>query len=100
MSVHLIHPSADPRSVGDLDAGKPGWPNVLWPTLRRTRVGALGEIGRLLHWTGVIAAGLCVLLAIEFLVEGWATHLSRDLLCAALALIFGARALRWMMTRE
>ncbi|MBS0334798.1 MAG: hypothetical protein JSS35_18665 [Proteobacteria bacterium] len=88
MSTHLIK------------ADKAGWPNVLWPTARRPRVGIVGEVGRLLHWTGVIAAAMCVLLAIEFLVEGWATHLSRNLLGCAAALTFGARGLRWLLSRE
>ena len=95
MSIHLTQ-----SSVERARAAKPGWPNALWPTQRRTRVGPVGEIGRLLHWTGVIAAGLCVLLAIEFLVEGWATHLSRNLLAAAVALTFGARGVRWLLARE
>lgn len=76
------------------------WPNLLWPTARRRRVGAAGEVGRLLHWTGAIAGGLCVLLAIEFLVEGWATGLSVALLAIAGALVFGARGLRWLLARE
>jgi hypothetical protein len=90
LSIHLIHPAS----------AKTAWPNVLWPTLRRARVGVVGEIGRLMHWTGVIAAGLCVLLAIEFLVEGWATHLSRNLLLVSVALTFGARGVRWLLARE
>ncbi|MBS0362010.1 MAG: hypothetical protein JSR98_11560 [Proteobacteria bacterium] len=77
-----------------------GWPNLLWPTAKRRRVGVVGEIGRVLHWTGVIAAGLCALLAAEFLIEGWATRLSLYLLAVAVALIFGARGLRWLLARE
>ena len=76
------------------------WPSLLWPTARRRRVGAAGEAGRLLHWTGVIAAGLCVMLALEFLVEGWATGLSLALLAVAVALVFTARGLRWLLARE
>ena len=76
------------------------WSNLIWPTVRRRRVGVGGEIGRLLHWTGAIGAGLCVLLAIEFLVEGWATGLARDLLIAAVALTFGARGVRYLLARE
>jgi hypothetical protein len=74
--------------------------NIIWPSLKRSDVGALGALGRLLHWTGVIAAGLCALLAVEFLVEGWAMGLSRALLLTALALAFGSRALRYVLTRE
>ena len=74
--------------------------NVLWPSLKRARVGVAGSFARFLHWTGVIAAGLCALMAVEFLVEGWATDLSRSLLIAALALAFGTRAIRYMLARE
>ena len=76
------------------------WPNLLWPSFRRRDVGAAGTLGRFIHWTGVVAAGLCALLAAEFAVEGWATHLSRPLLIAALALALGARALRFVLARE
>jgi hypothetical protein len=74
--------------------------NIIWPALKRRDVGAAGALGRLIHWAGVIAAGLCALLAIEFMVEGWATHLSRTLLALALGLAFGTRALRYVLTRE
>ena len=76
------------------------WLNVLWPNLKRADVGAAGAFGRLLHWAGIIVAGLCALLAVEFAVEGWATHLSRSLLVAALALTFGTRGLRYVLARE
>jgi len=76
------------------------WPNVFWPSFRRRDVGAAGALGRLIHWTGVILAGLCALLAVEFAVEGWATHLSHSLLIAAVVLTFGGRALRYMLARE
>jgi uncharacterized protein (DUF2062 family) len=76
------------------------WPNLLWPSLKRRSVGAAGTLGRFIHWTGVVAAGLCALLAGEFAIEGWATHLSRPLLIAALALTFGTRALRFVLARE
>ena len=85
-----------PRS----DSTLAGWPNLLWPIARRQRVGVVGEIGRVLHWTGVIAAGLCALLAAEFLIEGWATRLSLYLLAATAVLVFAARGLRWLMARE
>ena len=42
----------------------------------------------------------CALLAIEFAVEGWATHLSRTLLVTALLLTFGTRAVRYVLARE
>lgn len=74
--------------------------NFIWPSLRRRDVGAAGALGRVIHWLGVIAAGLCALLAVELAVEGWATHLSRTLLVAALILTFGARALRYLLARE
>jgi hypothetical protein len=74
--------------------------NFIWPVLKRRDVGAAGTFGRFLHWTGVIVAGLCALLAVELMVEGWATHLSRSLLIAAVALTFGTRALRYMLARE
>ncbi|MFI4949688.1 MAG: hypothetical protein ACHP7A_01470, partial [Caulobacterales bacterium] len=67
---------------------------------RRRDVGAAGALGRLIHWLGVIAAALCALLAAEFAVEGWATHLSRSLLVAALVLTFGTRGLRYVLARE
>jgi hypothetical protein len=75
-------------------------PNFIWPNLKRRDVGAAGALGRFIHWTGVIVAGLCALLAIELLVEGWATHLSRSLLVVALALTFGTRAVRYVLARE
>jgi len=74
--------------------------NIIWPALRRRDVGTAGTLGRVIHWTGVILAGLCVLLAVELAVEGWAMHLSRALLIAALVLSVGARALRYMLARE
>jgi hypothetical protein len=75
-------------------------PNFIWPSLKRRDVGTAGALGRFIHWTGVIVAGLCALLAAELAVEGWATHLSRSLLIVALALTFGTRALRYMLARE
>ena len=75
-------------------------PNFIWPSLRRRDVGTAGALGRFIHWTGVIVAGLCALLAAEFAVEGWATRLSADLLLAAVLLAFGTRALRYMLARE
>jgi hypothetical protein len=74
--------------------------NFIWPVLRRRDVGTAGRLGRFIHWTGVILAGLCALLGIEFLVEGWATDLSRTLLALALALALGTRALRYVLARE
>ena len=74
--------------------------NLLWPHLKRAHVGAAGALGRFIHWAGVIAAGLCALLAIEFAVEGWAGDLTRTLAVTAVALIFGARALRFVLARE
>jgi hypothetical protein len=74
--------------------------NFIWPALKRRDVGTAGAIARFIHWTGVIVAGLCALLALEFAVEGWAVHLSRSLLVIALALTFGTRALRYVLARE
>jgi hypothetical protein len=53
-----------------------------------------------MHWTAVICAGLCVLLAMEFLVEGWATGLARDLLIISVGLVFGGRGQRFILARE
>jgi len=75
-------------------------PNFIWPSLKRRDVGAAGAFGRLIHWAGVIVAGLCALLAVELMVEGWALHLSRLLLVVALGLAFGTRALRYALARE
>ncbi len=75
-------------------------PNIIWPTRLRRDVGTAGALGRMLHWTGVILAGLCAFSAVEFAVEGWATHLSRELFLTAIALVFGARALRYLLARE
>jgi hypothetical protein len=74
--------------------------NLIWPSLKRRDVGAAGALGRFIHWTGVIVAGLCVLMAVEFMVQGWATHLSRTLLVIALGLALGSRALRYALARE
>ncbi len=74
--------------------------NIIWPSLKRREVGAAGAVGRFIHWTGVIVAGLCALLAIEFAAEGWAGDLTGKLLIAALALTFGTRALRYVLARE
>jgi len=74
--------------------------NLIWPTPRRRDVGAAGTLGRVIHWLSVIAAGLCVLLALEFAVEGWAVGLSRSLLIAAAVLLFGSRALLYALARE
>jgi hypothetical protein len=75
-------------------------PNIIWPRLKRRDVGAAGAFGRFLHWTGIVVAGLCALLALELMVEGWALHLSRSLLIVALALTFGTRGLRYLLARE
>ena len=75
-------------------------PSFIWPNLKRARVGAAGAVGRFLHWTGVIVAGLCALLAVELLVEGWGQDLSHTLLIVALGLTFGTRALRYVLARE
>ena len=75
-------------------------PSFIWPSLRRRDVGTAGAFGRVIHWTGVIIAGLCALLAVELAVQGWATHLSRTLLAVALALALGTRALRYVLARE
>jgi hypothetical protein len=75
-------------------------PNFIWPNLKQRRVSAAGEFGRALHWLGVIVAGLCLLLAVELLVEGWATSLSHNLLIAAAVLTFGTRGLRYILARE
>jgi hypothetical protein len=93
-SPHPASPRGRPPLIRSL------WPNLIWPSLKRRDLGAAGLLGRLIHWTGVIAAGLCVLLAAEFAVEGWATHLSRSLVVAALALTFGTRGLRYLLARE
>lgn len=74
--------------------------NLIWPHVKHPHVGAAGAFGRVIHWTGVIVAGLCALLALEFMVEGWAVHLSRSLLVTALVLTFGARAVRYVLARE
>ncbi|HEY2355905.1 MAG TPA: hypothetical protein VGH86_00535 [Phenylobacterium sp.] len=75
-------------------------PNIIWPSLKRRDVGTAGALGRVIHWIGVIAAGLCALLAIEFAVEGWATKLSGALMATAIVLTFGARAVRYLLARE
>jgi hypothetical protein len=75
-------------------------PNFIWPSLRRRDVGPAGALGRVLHWLGVIAAGLCAVLAVEFAVEGWAMQLSGDLLLTALVLAVLARAARYVLARE
>ncbi|WP_372786783.1 hypothetical protein [Phenylobacterium sp.] len=75
-------------------------PNFIWPNLRRRDVGAAGALGRAIHWLGVVVAGLCALLAAEFAVEGWATHLSIRLLATAIVLTFGTRGLRYVLARE
>jgi len=76
------------------------WSKLVWPSLKRPDVGAAGLFGRVVHWIGVVAAGLCALMAAEFAVEGWATHLSRSLVVVALALTFGTRGLRYLLARE
>jgi hypothetical protein len=75
-------------------------PNFIWPNLRRRDVGTAGALGRFIHWMGAVIAGLCALLAVEFAVEGWATHLSGVLFVTAVVLAFGTRALRYMLARE
>jgi hypothetical protein len=74
--------------------------NLIWPNPRRRGVGAAGTLGRVIHWLSVIAAGLCMLLALEFAVEGWAIELSRSLMVAAVVLLFGSRALLYALARE
>ena len=74
--------------------------NLIWPIPRRRDVGAAGTFGRVIHWLSVIVAGLCMLLALEFAVEGWAIGLSRALVVAAVALLFGSRALLYALARE
>ena len=74
--------------------------NIIWPSLKRREVGAAGALGRFIHWTGVIVAGLCALLAVEFAVEGWAGDLTGELVITALVLALGTRALRYILARE
>lgn len=74
--------------------------NPFWPRPRRADVGAAGALGRVIHWSCVILAGLCALLALEFAVEGWAGGLSGILVVAALGLAFGSRALLYALARE
>jgi len=75
-------------------------PNLIWPSLRRPDVGAAGTLGRVIHWAGVILAGLCLLLAAEFALEGWAGDLGMQLAVAAVALLVGSRAILYMLARE
>jgi hypothetical protein len=75
-------------------------PSFIWPNPKRSQVSAAGAVGRFIHGLGLIAALLCALMATEFLVEGWARHLSYDLLIAAAALTFGTRAVRYVLARE
>ena len=74
--------------------------NLIWPRPRRADVSGLGTLGRVIHWLCVIAALLCALMALEFAVEGWARTLSFDLAVAALTLVFGSRAILYMLARE
>jgi hypothetical protein len=76
------------------------WPRLIWPRPRRPDVGAAGTLGRVIHWLSVIVAGLCLLMALEFAVEGWAIGLSRSLILAAFVLTFGSRALLFALARE
>ena len=74
--------------------------NLIWPSPRRREVGAAGTFGRVIHWLSVIGAGLCLLLALEFAIEGWAIGLSRNLAIAAVMLLVGSRALLYALARE
>ena len=74
--------------------------NLIWPSLRRPDVGTAASLGRVLHWMGAIVAALCLMLAAEFAVEGWAGHLSLSLLIVAIVLIMASRAVRYMLARE
>jgi hypothetical protein len=76
------------------------WPRLIWPSLRRSDVGAAGTLGRVIHWACVIVAGLCLLLAAEFAIEGWAGDLGVELLVAAVVLAIGSRAILYMLARE
>ena len=76
------------------------WPNLIWPSLRRSDVGAAGALGRMIHWACVILAGLCLLLAAEFTIEGWAGDLGGQLLVAAAALAVGSRVILYLLARE
>jgi hypothetical protein len=75
-------------------------PNLLWPTPRRPEVGPAGTLGRVIHWFCVVLALVCALMALEFAVEGWAGALSGELAVAALALMFGSRALLYALAKE
>jgi hypothetical protein len=81
-------------------AGDKPLPSFIWPNPKRARVGPAGAFGRVIHWLGLIAALLCALMAVEFLVEGWARPLSYDLLATAAALTLGTRAVRYVLARE
>lgn len=74
--------------------------NLLWPRPRRRDVGPAGALARVIHWLCVVLAVLCGLMAIEFMVEGWAQGLSRSLAITALLLTFGSRALLFALARE
>jgi hypothetical protein len=74
--------------------------NIFWPSPRRRDVGAAGVLGRVIHWLCVFLAVICGLMALEFIVEGWAGGLSRILAAAALTLAVGSRALLYVLARE
>jgi hypothetical protein len=74
--------------------------NLIWPRPRRRDVSGVGTLGRVIHWFCVLAALACALMALEFAVEGWATNLSLDLAVAAVTLVFGSRAILYMLARE
>ncbi len=74
--------------------------NILWPSERRRDVGGMGTLGRVIHWLCVIVALLCALMALEFAVEGWAGGLSGGLAVTAIVLMFGSRAVLYMLARE
>jgi hypothetical protein len=76
------------------------WPNLIWPSPRRPDVGTAGALGRVIHWACVVLAGLCLLLAAEFAIEGWADDLGVQLLVAAVALAVGSRAILYVLARE
>lgn len=74
--------------------------NLIWPRPRRRDVSGVGTLGRVIHWFCVVIAVLCVLMALEFAVEGWAGGLSRTLVIAAVALALGSRGILFVLARE
>jgi predicted DNA repair protein MutK len=75
-------------------------PNLLWPRVRSTDIGASGVIGRTVHWLGVVFAAAILVIALGFAADGWSTSDAIWLSAIAVVMALGARGVRYLLAHE